>query len=208
MRSIFEMEKPSSGLCWPSCSTARAAVGFEAAAARRWRAIYHDQTYHAPGRSGKAAARSGAADRAAAMGGVAMDAASQRPLAEAAVSWRRDPQRHASTKDPDTWTDYATALAAVQAGHADGISYVLTEDDPFAAIDLDHCRHVDTHSIDVWAQNFLDCGRHTYSRSDAERRRLPDLGTGRRRCSATGNSRWRSTASRSRPSCSAAPAKR
>ena len=32
-----------------------------------------------------------------------------------------DPQRHASTKDPDTWSDYATALAAVQAGNADGI---------------------------------------------------------------------------------------
>ena len=77
--------------------------------------------------------------------------------------------------------DYATALAAVQAGHADGITYVLTEDDPFAAIDLDHCRDVNTGSIDVWAQNFLDAGRHSYSRGDAERRRLPDLGIGERR---------------------------
>jgi hypothetical protein len=74
-----------------------------------------------------------------------------------------DPQRHASTKDSSTWCDYATALAAVQAGHADGISYVLTEADPFAAIDLDHCRLADTHSIDVWAQNFLDVARHTYA---------------------------------------------
>ena len=73
------------------------------------------------------------------------------------------PERHASTKDPDTWSDYATALATVQAGVADGITYILTEDDPYAAIDLDHCRHVDTHSIDVWAQNFLDTGRNTYS---------------------------------------------
>ena len=32
------------------------------------------------------------------------------------------PDRHASTNDPSTWTDYATALAAVQAGHADGIT--------------------------------------------------------------------------------------
>ena len=39
----------------------------------------------------------------------------------------REPQRHASTKDPSTWSDYATALAAVQAGNADGITYVLTE---------------------------------------------------------------------------------
>src|SRR6476620_8754067 len=74
-----------------------------------------------------------------------------------------DPQRHASTKDPDTWSDCATALATVLAGKADGISYVLTEADPFAAIDLDHCRDPDTRSIGVWAQNFLDVARHTYS---------------------------------------------
>jgi hypothetical protein len=73
------------------------------------------------------------------------------------------PQRHASTKDSGTWADYTTALATVQAGQADGISYILTDDDPLAAIDLDHCRHVDTHSIDAWAQNFLEAGRHTYS---------------------------------------------
>ena len=53
-----------------------------------------------------------------------------------------EPQRHASTKDPSTWSDYATALAAVQAGHADGISYILTEQDSFAAIDIDNCRHL------------------------------------------------------------------
>ena len=75
----------------------------------------------------------------------------------------KQPERHASTKGSGTWADYYTALAAVQAGHADGISYILTEDDPFAAIDLDHCRDVTTNSIDVWAQNFLDCGRHSYS---------------------------------------------
>jgi AAA domain len=74
-----------------------------------------------------------------------------------------DPRRHASTKDPDSWSDYATALATVQAGKADGISFVMTPADPFAAIDLDHSRDPDTHSIDVWAQNFLDVARNTYS---------------------------------------------
>jgi AAA domain len=73
------------------------------------------------------------------------------------------PDRYASTKDSTTWSDYGTALAAVQAGHADGVSYILTADDPFAAIDLDHCREVDTCSIDVWAQNFLHRGRFSYS---------------------------------------------
>ena len=83
--------------------------------------------------------------------------------------WQKPPfmathaDRHASTKDSSTWADYATALAAVQAGHGDGITYILTEADPFAAIDIDNCRHVDTHSIDVWAQNFLEAGRHSYS---------------------------------------------
>src|SRR6516225_4086657 len=73
------------------------------------------------------------------------------------------PDRHASTSDPSTSTNYTTALAAVHAGHGDGISYILTEADPFAAIDIDNCRHVATHSVDVWAQNFLEAGRHSYS---------------------------------------------
>ena len=74
-----------------------------------------------------------------------------------------EPRRHASVNDPGTWTDYNSALAAVQAGHGDGISYILTENDPFAAIDLDHCRDTSTYSIDIWAQNFLDTARHSYS---------------------------------------------
>ena len=54
-------------------------------------------------------------------------------------------------------------MAAVQAGHADGIAYVMTEADPFAAIELVHCRHRSTRSIDIWAQNFLDVARDTYA---------------------------------------------
>ena len=83
-------------------------------------------------------------------------------------SWQKppfiatQPDRHANTKDPNTWTDYVTALTAVQAGHADGITYVLTADDPFAAIDLDHCRD-ELGGIDIWAQLFLERGRNTYS---------------------------------------------
>ena len=82
-------------------------------------------------------------------------------------SWQKppfmatQPKRLASTNDPNTWTDYLTALAAVQAGHADGLSYILTEDDPFGAIDLDHCRDK-LCSIDVWAQNFMQAAVNTY----------------------------------------------
>src|SRR5262245_57696639 len=83
-------------------------------------------------------------------------------------SWQKppfmatQPERHASTNDPDTWTDHPTTLAAVQAGHADGISYILTKDDPFGAIDLDHCRNTLTCSIDVWAQNFMQAAVNSY----------------------------------------------
>jgi hypothetical protein len=72
------------------------------------------------------------------------------------------PERHASTTDPNTWSSYGTALATVQAGKADGITYILTADDPFGAIDLDHCRHFKTYSIDYWAQAFLNRAQRTY----------------------------------------------
>ena len=84
-------------------------------------------------------------------------------------SWQKppfmatNPERNASSTDPSTWTDYTTALAAVQAGHGNGVTYVLTENDPFAAIDLDHCRDADTRSIDAWAQKFLARSRIAYA---------------------------------------------
>jgi hypothetical protein len=53
-------------------------------------------------------------------------------------------------------------LAVVEAGKADGLGYVLTAADPFAAFDLDDCRTTDG-SIAIWAQNFLDVCRATYS---------------------------------------------
>ena len=73
----------------------------------------------------------------------------------------RQPDRHASTNDPNTWADYPTALASLQAGHGDGLSYVLTNNDPFGAIDLDHCRDK-LCSIDKWAQNFMQAAVDTY----------------------------------------------
>jgi hypothetical protein len=84
-------------------------------------------------------------------------------------SWQKppfmatQPDRHASTADPGTWANHEIALATVQVGRADGISYILTEEDPFGAIDLDHCRDLDTHSIDIWAQLFLQRAITSYS---------------------------------------------
>jgi hypothetical protein len=39
---------------------------------------------------------------------------------------------------------------------------MLAENDPFGAVDLDHCRDPRTHSIDVWAQNFMQYAVSTY----------------------------------------------
>ena len=92
-----------------------------------------------------------------------------------------EPQRPASLTDRSTWCDHATAVAAWQAGHADGIAYVMTEADPFAAIELVHCRHRN-HALDRHlGTEFPRRGApHLYG-SDAERRRLHDLGFDRRR---------------------------
>ena len=69
----------------------------------------------------------------------------------------RDPRFKASTTSPQTWADYPTALATVQAELADGISYILTEDDPFAAADLDDCRSTRTSAITKdWAAALLE----------------------------------------------------
>jgi hypothetical protein len=67
-----------------------------------------------------------------------------------------NPLRNLSTGDPDTWSTYADALAAVQAKEADGISFVLTPEGDIAAADLDHCRDPGTGSLSEWAQGLID----------------------------------------------------
>jgi hypothetical protein len=67
-----------------------------------------------------------------------------------------NPLRNLSTSDPDTWSSYVDALAAVQAKEADGISFVLTPEGDIAAADLDHCRDPGTGSLSEWAQDLID----------------------------------------------------
>jgi primase-polymerase (primpol)-like protein len=50
----------------------------------------------------------------------------------------------------------------VSAKAGDGITYVLTPDDPFAALDVDHCRDPISGSIDDWAQRLLNRASHAY----------------------------------------------
>lgn len=46
----------------------------------------------------------------------------------------------ASTTNPDTWTDFQTAVDSVSNGDLAGIGFVFTDDDPFVGVDLDDCR--------------------------------------------------------------------
>jgi hypothetical protein len=72
-----------------------------------------------------------------------------------------DPNRFASSADPSSWFSYEAAVAAA-AAHGDGISYVLTPDDSFAAVDVDHVRDLVTGTIEPWAQRVLDQASHSY----------------------------------------------
>ena len=52
-------------------------------------------------------------------------------------------RKAASATDPETWTDFETARAALElySNEFAGLGFVLTEADPFCIGDIDHCRH-------------------------------------------------------------------
>ena len=47
----------------------------------------------------------------------------------------------ASVSDPNTWTDFETALNAYHRGGFDGIGFVLTQDAGIVCVDIDHARN-------------------------------------------------------------------
>jgi putative DNA primase/helicase len=55
----------------------------------------------------------------------------------------------ASSRDPATWCEYATAARV--AAHYDGVGFVVTEEDPYCGVDLDHCRNPETGHMAPWA---------------------------------------------------------
>ena len=63
----------------------------------------------------------------------------------------RNPKTAAKSNDPNTWGTYDAAVAAVTAGQADGIGYML-KDSEIAAADLDHVRDAKTGELAGWAE--------------------------------------------------------
>jgi putative DNA primase/helicase len=66
----------------------------------------------------------------------------------------------ASATNPETWSDYETAVDA--ASSFSGLGFVFTDDDPFVGVDLDKCRDPDTGSPEEWARDLvLDLDSYT-----------------------------------------------
>jgi len=92
------------------------------------------------------------------------------------VAWRREERdgkptkvpynvltgNKASVTDPDDWATFEQAIAAFEAGGYDGIGFVLTADDPFAGVDLDHCLDPNTGVLEPWASSIVD-QLHSYT---------------------------------------------
>src|SRR6516162_1690508 len=63
----------------------------------------------------------------------------------------RDPSRNARSNDPSTWGSYSDAVAAVTAGNADGIGYMLRGSN-IGAIDPAHCVDQESTKLEPWAE--------------------------------------------------------
>jgi len=80
--------------------------------------------------------------------------AAKRGHQNGAAKWSKlpcDPKtgRGASSTDPATWSDFDTALAAYErsGGRFAGVGYVLSDDDPFAGVDLDDVINADDKTL-------------------------------------------------------------
>ncbi|WP_132061069.1 phage NrS-1 polymerase family protein [Halorussus amylolyticus] len=62
----------------------------------------------------------------------------------------------ASSTDSETWTELKTALEYVEAGNADGVGFVFTDDDPIVGVDLDDCRDPETEDSDEAARDIIE----------------------------------------------------
>jgi hypothetical protein len=73
------------------------------------------------------------------------------------LEWTKPPYRcaypksKAKSNDPNTWGSYTDAIAAVAAGKADGVGFML-RDSELAAADVDHVRNATTGELVGWAK--------------------------------------------------------
>ena len=88
----------------------------------------------------------------------------------------RDPKRNARSNDPSTWGTYTDAVAAVAAGNADGIGYMLKESN-IGAIDLDHCVDTESTKLETWAEQLCSEANGAYQEITVSGAGLRIIGT-------------------------------
>jgi len=66
----------------------------------------------------------------------------------------------ASSTDPNTWTDYRTAVAGVVISAEQGVGFMFANG--FAGIDLDGCRNPETEEIKPWANDIIQSLDNVY----------------------------------------------
>ncbi|MDP9454637.1 MAG: hypothetical protein M3Q49_12565 [Actinomycetota bacterium] len=71
-------------------------------------------------------------------------------------------ERRASSTDLMTWRTFEVAVEDVKKGRRDGVGFVFCSADPFAGIDLDHCRDPETGEVEKWAQKLIDSVQEGY----------------------------------------------
>jgi putative DNA primase/helicase len=62
----------------------------------------------------------------------------------------------ASSTNPKTWAPFEAAVTHAEEHGLSGVGFVFTEDDPYAGVDLDHCRNSETGVVATWARKIVD----------------------------------------------------
>jgi putative DNA primase/helicase len=62
---------------------------------------------------------------------------------------------HASSTAPKTWSSYALACKYQQVAHLQGVGFVVTPDDPYTGLDLDHVIDPETGEIEWMAREII-----------------------------------------------------
>jgi putative DNA primase/helicase len=72
--------------------------------------------------------------------------------------WTKPPYqlngRPAKSNDPTTWVSFEAAIKTFESGNFDGVGFVLTENDPYAMADLDHCLD-SAGNVKAWAADIV-----------------------------------------------------
>jgi hypothetical protein len=73
---------------------------------------------------------------------------------------RQDKKISASVTDRKTWASFAEAITAFnkapKSWKCAGIGFVVSDDDPFGGVDLDHCFTEGDHEIEPWAKKVIE----------------------------------------------------